>query len=258
MLLAHGRTAGYLKSKGKKVGIVCCGDAPYPVTETKENIEAARSEMFSNGYLWHLMNIFDPIFLGDYDKSFYQKYGDIACRFIRDSDREIIFGNTDYCCMNHYNGYPVAGENGKTNKVRRTDGYPMTAIGWPVDEKGVYWMLKFLQERYRKPLLLTENGMSNFDFVYKDGKVHDLPRIEYFEKYLGETERCLKNGIDLRGYFAWSLLDNFEWLAGFSQRFGLVYVDYETKRRIPKDSFYYYAEYIKAHRDLHTIGVKYE
>jgi beta-glucosidase len=248
MLLAHGKAAAYLKSKGKQVGFVGSGETPYPATDSPENIAAAKEELFACKELWSISNYFDPIFLGDYSEAFYKKYGDIARRFIREGDMQTICGNTDLCCMNHYNGYPVyRAEDGSIVRAKRPCGSPMTAAGWAIDEKGVYPLFQMLGERYHKPMMLTENGLSTRDAPLADGRVRDYARIDYLAAYLKEVERCVKDGIDLRGYFVWSLLDNFEWLCGYTQRFGLVYVDFQTQKRTPKESYFFYSDYISKH-----------
>ena len=95
------------------------------------------------------------------------------------------------------------------------------------------------------PFLISENGMSSHDSVMLDGKVHDPHRIDYLHRYLQELRRASEDGVDIRGYFCWSLMDNFEWARGYSERFGLVYVDYPTGKRIPKDSLAWYGETIR-------------
>ena len=87
------------------------------------------------------------------------------------------------------------------------------------------------------------------DIVAIDGKVHDLNRVDFIERHLAVVRRLIDENADIRGYFVWSFLDNFEWLFGYSKRFGLVYVDYKTLKRIPKDSYYRYSEYIRANKD---------
>ena len=121
-------------------------------------------------------------------------------------------------------------------------GAPRTAAGWPVTPEALYWGPRFLYERYRTPILITENGMSCHDAVSLDGQVHDPNRIDYLSRYLAAYRRAARDGVNAAGYFAWSLMDNFEWSLGYTQRFGLVYVDYQTLRRIPKDSARWYAE----------------
>lgn len=244
LLRAHGAACRVLRSLGKRVGIVASGEAPYPAQESEELVEACRTRVFSAEKVWSMSNTFDPIFLGDYPADFYRLHADAAKEYIRPGDLNAIAQPTDYCCQNHYNGFMLERAEGGVREAKRAPGYARMATGWPIDEKGLYWTMRFLYERYKKPVMITENGMSGLDIVSADGGVHDAPRIEYYRRYLGEVDRILRDGIDLRGYFAWSLLDNFEWASGYSQRFGLVYVDFETGQRIPKDSYAWYAEYI--------------
>ena len=137
------------------------------------------------------------------------------------------------------------GEDGKPVTVPRYQGFPTTATGWPITPECLYWGPKFLYERYQKPIYITENGISCNDVVSLDGKVHDAGRIDFEERYLAQLNRAIQDGADIRGYFYWSLMDNFEWSEGYSQRFGLVYVDYRTGERIPKDSAGWYQKVIE-------------
>ncbi len=120
------------------------------------------------------------------------------------------------------------------------EGMPRTQTGWAITPEVLYWSPKFLYERYHLPILITENGMSNLDFVMRDGKVHDPQRIDYMDRYLHKFHHAMEDGVPIIGYTAWSIMDNLEWAEGFDPRFGLIYVDYRTQERIPKDSFYWY------------------
>jgi len=122
---------------------------------------------------------------------------------------------------------------------------PYTAIGWAITPKNLYWGPKFLYERYKKPIIISENGIACNDFIALDGKVHDQSRSDFIGLHLNELETAIDEGIDVAGYMYWSFMDNFEWAYGYSKRFGLVYVNYETMERIPKDSFYWYQNLIK-------------
>src|SRR5206468_5195928 len=104
----------------------------------------------------------------------------------------------------------------------------------------------FFHERYKIPLAITENGIAVRDQVFLDGKVHDPQRVDYMHRVLLELARAIDEGIPITGYYAWSLLDNFEWADGYKQRFGLVYVDYASQKRVPKDSFAWYREVIRS------------
>jgi beta-glucosidase len=108
----------------------------------------------------------------------------------------------------------------------------------------MYWGPRFMYDRYKLPLVITENGLATRDQVFLDGKVHDPQRIDYMHRYLAELGRAIKDGVPVTGYYAWSLLDNFEWADGYKQRFGLVYVDYQNQKRVPKDSFDWYKKVI--------------
>jgi beta-glucosidase len=119
-------------------------------------------------------------------------------------------------------------------------------MGWAITPQALYWGPKYYYERYHLPVIITENGMANCDWVQEDGKVHDPQRIDFMARYLGEYARAIKDGVDGRGFFYWSILDNFEWAEGYDKRFGLVHVDYETQKRTVKDSGYWYREVIKS------------
>ena len=108
----------------------------------------------------------------------------------------------------------------------------------------LYWMPQFLYERYGKPVVITENGISNGDLISLDGKIHDGCRIAYLERYLQKLGEAAEL-VPIMGYFHWSLMDNFEWACGYQERFGLVYVDYQTQERIMKDSGCWYADVIR-------------
>ena len=107
---------------------------------------------------------------------------------------------------------------------------------------------EFICKRYKKPLYITENGVSNPDVVSDDGRVHDPQRIQFAKDYLRNLALAIEDGADIRGYFHWSIFDNFEWARGFDERFGMVYVDYQTQKRIPKDSAYWYKELIETNQ----------
>ena len=119
-------------------------------------------------------------------------------------------------------------------------------MGWPVTPEALYWGPKFIHQRYQLPIVVTENGMANDDSV-DNGKVYDKERIEYLYKYLGEYARAIEDGVTALGYFLWSLFDNFEWAEGYSKRFGIVNVDYQTQQRILKYSAHWYKTVIASH-----------
>jgi beta-glucosidase len=116
-------------------------------------------------------------------------------------------------------------------------------MDWEVSPHGIYDILKFVHDHYQPPALyITENGAAFADYIGDDGGVHDAARVSYLHDHLVQLGRALQDGVPLRGYFVWSLLDNFEWAYGYGKRFGLVYVDYPTQQRIIKDSGYFFAQ----------------
>ena len=126
-------------------------------------------------------------------------------------------------------------------------------MGWEVYPDGLYDTLRRIHERYAPgDMLVTENGAAYADVVDLDGAVRDPRRIAYFESHLEQVARAMDDGVPVSGYFAWSLLDNFEWTEGYRQRFGLVHVDYETQRRTIKESGYWYRDGIAACRRAHS------
>jgi beta-glucosidase len=125
-------------------------------------------------------------------------------------------------------------------------GMPRTTIGWPVQPEAFRHTLLAVHRRYRLPIYVLENGTANTDQIDRNGEVADQPRIDFLRAFTAAMFEAVKEGADVRGYFVWSLLDNFEWGSGYGQRFGITYVDYPTQRRIPKASFHWYAALIEA------------
>ena len=160
---------------------------------------------------------------------------------------ELIHQPLDFMGQNIYNGYMIkAGEDGKAEYVDRPYGYTKTAANWPVTPDAFYWGIRFLSERYKMPLYITENGMSCHDAISLDGRVHDPNRIQFLDEYISAMQKASDDGADVRGYFLWTFLDNFEWDKGYNERFGIVYVDFATQKRIVKDSAYWYQSIIES------------
>lgn len=250
-LKAHGRAVQMLRQYGKQpltIGYAPTGSMCYPETEKPEDIEAARQMLFSmqpddRNWTWNVAWWSDPVLLGHYPEEGMKRYEKYLPQ-ITDADMKLISEPIDVYGQNIYNGRCIRmGEYGKPEEVKRYDGFPKTAIDWPVTPECLYWGPKFLYEQYGKPIYITENGISCHDTVSLDGKVHDPNRIDFLARYLSALKRAAGE-IDLRGYFQWSLMDNFEWAKGYSERFGLIYVDYRTQERILKDSAYWYRDLI--------------
>ena len=247
-LLAHGMSVQVIRAHAKKpsiVGWAPCGRVDYPISESPADVEAARTRMFEvyardawNNSWWA-----DPVVLGRYPESGIKTFGADMPKF-PDRDLQIIRQPLDYYGVNIYSGTGYrAGANGEPVEVPHPVGGPQTAFRWPITPESLYWGPRFLHERYGLPIIITENGMANLDFVSGDGAVHDPQRIEYTRTYLRQLSRAAKEG-RATGYFHWSILDNFEWAEGYSMRFGLVHVDYATQKRTPKDSAKWYSKVI--------------
>ncbi len=252
-LLCHGKSVQAIRAASKQdaiIGFSPVGAGRSPATDKIEDIEAAKKEMFRtdvdtvfNAAWWS-----DAVFFGKYPEDG-MKYHEKYLPEIKSTDMEIISQPVDFYGVNIYDCPRVyAGENGEAVYATFAEGFPRTNFDWAVTPEALYWGPKFLYERYKKPIIVTENGLGSMDWVCEDGKVHDAMRIDFMSRYLKELERAASDGVDIDGYFTWSLLDNFEWAEGYYRRFGIVHVDYETLKRTPKDSYYWYKEYIKKHK----------
>lgn len=191
----------------------------------------------------------DPVFLKKYPENFLLHYGN-QLPADWEKDLETIATPIDFCGMNIYAawGQHTRDENGDlAYRPESTfgEGFPRTLFGWPLTPEALYWGPVFFKERYNIPIVITENGMSGHDWVSLDGKVHDPQRIDFTARYLSELKRAAKDGVDIRGYFHWSLMDNFEWAEGYKHRFGLIHVDYPTGTRTLKDSAGWYRSVIE-------------
>lgn len=255
VLKAHGAAVIALRENAKqpiKVGYAPTGTSCYPASESPADIEAARKIMFacpplSRNVMWSISWWSDPVLLGHYPSDGLQMYKEYLPE-ITDDDMKLINQPIDFYGQNIYEGSMVkADENGNPRVVPNKQGHAKTAIQWPITPKVLRWGPRFLYERYGKPIYITENGMSAHDTVSLDGKVHDPNRIDYLNRYLIELEKATDDGAEIDGYFIWSFMDNFEWAKGYSDRFGIVYVDYETQERMPKDSAYWYKNWIEEH-----------
>jgi len=249
VLLSHGKAVQAIRAGAKKlpqVGFAFVGVANFPDSEKPEDIEAARMASF-NVYqkdLWSNSWFADPIFLKHYPDDGLKLFGAAAPK-VNPGDMDIISQPVDFYGMNTYFGARIRrGANGLPEEVQPPVGHTVTLFHWRILPETLYWTPRFLYERYKIPVYITENGMSDIDFVHLDGKVHDPQRIDFTRRYLRMVRKAIEDGVDIRGYFHWSLMDNFEWAEGFRQRFGLVYIDYPTGRRIPKDSADWYKQVI--------------
>ena len=248
-LLAHGKAVQTIRAAAKQpalIGFAPVAVARYPASDSPEDIAAARGAMFSvtEKNVWNNTWWLDPIFRGDYPADGVKLFADMMPD-IQAGDMETIHQPLDFFGMNLYQGEKTrAGAHGAPEIVPQPDGAPLTAFHWQITPDALYWASKFYWERYRLPIIVTENGMANTDWVALDGKVHDPQRIDLLHRYLLAFEQAGDEGVDIGGYMQWSLMDNFEWGEGYRQRFGTIYVNYPTGKRTLKDSAYWYKQVI--------------
>lgn len=257
LALAHGLAVTKMRAVAKqpvKTGFSSTGGLCYPSKECDEDIDAARAECFNivKGNMTFNHTIFcDMTCLGRYPdiagtelhlEPGLEKIGHYEeLPFVKKSDIELIHQPIDYLGINVYNGHEI----NAAGYINKKPGSPRTALGWPVTPGVMNYGIRYLYERYNLPIYIFEDGLACNDIISLDGKVHDSNRIDFLTRYLTDLEKAYKAGVPILGYFHWSFTDNFEWHSGYDPRFGLVFVDYETQQRIPKDSAYWYSDLIK-------------
>ena len=249
-MMAHGRAVEVIREyakKAPKVGYAPCGSVAIPKTSSASDIEAARRDMF-DAYekSMHVVGLFtDPVILGKYPEGAEALYGKDLPK-LTEADIRLMKQPLDFLGMNNYSGHLVTmGEDGRPVSLPKVPGRPQTDMHWDIMPEAIYWCFRFMCERYKLPMYVTENGMANVDFPARDGKVYDYQRIEYTGRYLEQLRKLVSEGYPVKGYFHWSLLDNFEWAFGYNRRFGMIYVDYETGKRTIKESGKWYQNVIK-------------
>jgi beta-glucosidase len=254
LLMAHGRAVQALRAgcPGKvKIAIAHTSRERIPATDDKRDIEAARQDYFAatNRAMWNLSWWADPVVFGRYPEDGVKAFGADMPRTTA-ADMKLISQKTDFIAYNCYSGWQVrANAAGEPEKVPGGWGIGNArgTLPWlEIAPLAPYWAARFQTERYKLPLVFSENGYCNTDFVHLDGKVHDPQRIDFIARYLRSIRRAVDEGVPVEGYFYWSILDNFEWAEGYKDRFGLVHVDYQTQKRTPKDSFHWYREVIRS------------
>ncbi len=247
--LAHGTAVKAMRSVAKqpiKIGIASTGNLCFPQTQSNEDINCARQLSFSiTKDNWKFSHSFfsDGVLLGKYpDVS--HIFGEGPYPFIEDGDLEQMAQPIDFYAVNVYNGHEVSATF-PGHFIPKYDGFPRTALKWPITPDVMNWGMRFLYERYQLPIIVSENGLSCNDKVFLDGNVHDLDRIDFLDRYLTQLCKAANSNAKIIGYFHWSLTDNFEWHTGYDERFGLIYVDFRDQRRLIKDSGHWYSHLIK-------------
>ena len=244
LLLGHGlATAAIRAHDAAPLGLVSNVNAVTPASDSAADAIAAQRAAASANH-W----VLDPLLLGRYPTALEQLWPEAKAP-VRDGDMEIIGAPLDFLGINYYFRQVVASDGGRGWKVIPTPGVERTQMGWEVYADGLRDLLLDFRQRYPglPPIMITENGMASDDRVV-DGQVHDEQRVSYFKRHLAAIDEAMRGGVDVRGYFAWSLLDNFEWSYGYEKRFGIVHVDYATQRRTPKDSALAFKDFLAARR----------
>lgn len=233
VMLAHGRAVKAIRANAKQtpqIGFASTCDMLMPVDGNEEKAYNATFDCARNG-VYNPAWWCDPMLSG--------KAGN-GCDWLSKEDLEQIYQPLDFCAYNIYRADIAKGFD------YTYAGNPFTAMGWTITPECMYYSAKFMYRRYGLPIMISENGMANTDFVYEDGKVHDPQRSEYLRTHVKNLKRANDEGVPVIGYACWSFMDNFEWAEGYAKRFGLVYVDYRTQKRIIKDSAYAYRDIIRA------------
>jgi beta-glucosidase len=241
LLVAHGLAVQAVRGVSSKVdaGIVLNLWPAEPASDSPEDAAAAEAAWDRHETLF-----LDPIFKAHYPASALDSIGEDMPR-IHDGDLALISQELDFVGINYYSRHVVSA----TKEMGRLPESEYTEMGWEVCAPAFRRLLVKLHNSYRlPPIYITENGSSFMDEVGIDGKVHDPRRLDYLKQHLIQLRLAMQDGVDVRGYMAWSLLDNFEWGHGFSKRFGLVYVDYESQKRVIKDSGEWYANLIQKNK----------
>ncbi|HEY5903407.1 MAG TPA: GH1 family beta-glucosidase [Anaerolineales bacterium] len=245
LLLAHGQAVPVIRANvpGASVGITLNFSPQVAASPSRADRDQATWE---DGYLnrWFI----EPVVGRGYPADMVEAFG-AGTDFVQPGDMETIAAPLDFLGVNYYNR-SIA----RSKKVPESQNEPrtvfrgpeLTEMDWEVSPEGLYQLLGRLHFSYEFPALyITENGAAFRDVVSADGSVDDRQRISYYRRHLEMVHRAISIGAPVKGYFAWSLLDNFEWGYGYAKRFGLVYVDYATQQRIPKSSAKWYAQVVK-------------
>ncbi len=245
VVLGHGMAVQAIRAAGKadtRVGIPDNAEAATPVIETAENIRAAQTALREENamFLTVLME-------GKYTDAYLARLGAAAPRFTPE-EMQIISSPMDFLGLNIYTAVYVRAADTPLGYVKVPDpkSFPHMASPWlTLGPEALYWVPKLVAETWGvKEIYITENGCSSDDVPAADGQIYDSDRVMYLRNYLTQLQRAVAEGVPVKGYFLWSLLDNFEWADGYEKRFGITYVDFATQKRTPKLSSAFYREVI--------------
>ncbi len=257
LMLAHGLAVQAYRSelgtsgvhRKAPIGITHNLETPRPATQRPGDVEAADRAMDMRTRFF-----FDPLLGGPYPERHFAAYPKETPPPVHEGDMEVIAEPIDFLGLNFYWEPVIAADRDDPEGFRLVESHHKTTdMGWPVTPRGLYrhlqWVWKESGGRY--PLYITENGCAMPDELTPSGlRCHDPRRVSYLREHFTAALDAIEDGVDLRGYFVWSLIDNFEWSYGYTKRFGLIYADYVDQRRVPKDSYYYLREVISGVEEL--------
>ncbi|MCU1493290.1 MAG: beta-galactosidase [Acidimicrobiaceae bacterium] len=247
LLLGHGLAVQALRAANVsgEIGLTLNLSDVTPATESAADL-AATARIDGNENRWFL----EPVFRGSYPKDmvdWYAKRADLSP--LHEADLAIIAAPLDFLGVNYYEQHVVRAEPSDQihGAAKLAPTPPLTDAGVPIRPAGLEHILRRVSAQYRRiPLYVTENGAAFHDYITPEGVVDDPERVSYLERHFAVVAECASDGVDVRGYFAWSFLDNFEWAEGYSRRFGIVFVDFGTEQRILKSSARWYRQLIAA------------
>ncbi len=251
LIVSHGKAVQAIRASAKtpaKVSFVAGLHALVPLDEDNPaDVKAARAAYMKTsnpdnpqGEAWWKEMCFNGRIPEGGEKVFTPGIFEVTDEDLKNTHQEL-----DYYGGNlYYGGYIKAGPDGEPVRLPRKPGFVQTGRNWPIMPRAMYWGPKLFYEKYKMPIILSENGMSNADYVSSDGKCHDPQRVEFLKQYLTQLKRAVDDGVEILGYMHWSILDSMEWMFGYNYRFGLIHTDYETFKRTPKDSAEYYSKII--------------
>jgi beta-glucosidase len=241
LLLAHGLAVEVYRETGLKapIGIVLNAMTPRPATRREEDVATADRASDKGTALW-----LDPIFGRGYPERHLAAQG--VAMPIQDGDLATIAAPIDFVGINYYSENAVQADPAAPEGFRNVpSGRERTDMGWDIVPDGLFRLLKTIAKRWPvKELYVTENGAAFADVIDGEGRVHDRERIAYLNAHIDACRKAIGEGLPLKGYYFWSLLDNFEWAFGYSKRFGLVYVDPASGERRPKDSYWFFRDLV--------------
>ena len=250
-LLAHGKSVQTLRSYSQLspvIGAAPVGHVSVPAEETDACIAAAKQQTFAvnNPDCWNNTWFADPMFLGHYPEDGIALHQHCVPPY-SDADMATICQPLDFYGANIYTAEKITLDSaGQPTPLPSVCGDRFTSMDWQVVPESLYWASHFFHERYKVPIVITENGMANHDWPDETGRVADPQRIILLKAYTESLLKARREGVPINGYFVWSIMDNFEWALGYDRRFGLIHIDYETMKRTIKDSGYWYKKRIQS------------